>query len=656
MFQDFRDYITDLAKRLFTSRLFLLAVIFFGMFSILLVRLFRLQIIEGEKYQEDYVSMAEKVIRTSGTRGNIYDRNGNILAGNRLAYNISIQDVGAYRGDAEFNSMLFRLIKILERHGTTASCSLELGFDNLGNVIYTCESEEARKRFLRDYYGLKNVSELDDDAGKYPSGITAEQLYERLFNEYRLDRIVDRNGNPVNLDRKTALQILDIRYTMRFTEFQKYESTTIARNVDDRTVADILEHEAEIAGVNVDESTSRVYYEAVYFAPIIGYTGKITAERLEELQKSDPDYELNDIVGRTGIESSMELALKGKKGSQTAYVDNKGRILDITDSHEAAAGDDIYLTLDLNLQKGIYYILERQLAGVLLGTIVNQEADTIEYIDSSKIKIPVKDAYFQLVNNNVISLERLNRADAGPVEHSIAAKYREERVRVDNAITEQLTGGNPLPMNQLPEDMQAYMNYIYSFLSKDNVGIIRKSAIDTSSVEYNAWKDGTISLRDYLYYGISSSWIDTTKLDIAEKYSDAEDVFNALAAYVSRSLSSDQEFTKRIYRYLINNNVVSGRELLLALYAQGGLPEDPGTVALLESGDENTAFAVLMEKIRSIEITPAQLALDPCTASCTVTNVRTGEVVALVTYPSYDNGKIDDPAYFAQLNADLSLP
>ncbi|HAE81191.1 MAG TPA: hypothetical protein DCG70_06530, partial [Lachnoclostridium sp.] len=61
------------------------------MFSILVVRLFRLQILEGEKYQEDYVSMAEKVIRTSGTRGNIYDRNGNILAGNRLAYNISIQ-------------------------------------------------------------------------------------------------------------------------------------------------------------------------------------------------------------------------------------------------------------------------------------------------------------------------------------------------------------------------------------------------------------------------------------------------------------------------------------------------------------------------------------------------------------------------------------
>ena len=63
-----------------------------------------------------------------------------------------------------------------------------------------------------------------------------------------------------------------------------------------------------------------------------------------------------------------------------------------------------------------------------------------------------------------------------------------------------------------------------------------------------------------------------------------------------------------------------------------------------------------MNKIRNIEITPAQLALDPCTASCVVTNVRTGEVMALVTYPSYDNNRISDPEYFAQLNADQSLP
>ena len=74
-------------------------------------------------------------------------------------------------------------------------------------------------------------------------------------------------------------------------------------------------------GVNIQESTIRVYNESIYFAPIVGYTGKVTSERLEELKAVNDEYELNDVVGRTGIESSMELELKGKKGSQTAYVE-----------------------------------------------------------------------------------------------------------------------------------------------------------------------------------------------------------------------------------------------------------------------------------------------------------------------------------------------
>ncbi len=127
------------------------------------------------------------------------------------------------------------------------------------------------------------------------------------------------------------------------------------------------------------------------------------------------DYELNDVVGRTGIESSMELELKGQKGSQTAYVDNVGRILTITDEVQPVAGNDIWLTLDLNLQKAIYNILERQLAGVLLKTIVNKEADEIVYTDSSNIKLPIKDAYFQLINNNVLSLEQFASDEASDV-------------------------------------------------------------------------------------------------------------------------------------------------------------------------------------------------------------------------------------------------
>ena len=474
MFDDLKEYLREWFKKVITSRLFVLAVVFCLMSSALVMRLFNLQIIKGEEYQDAYTAMTEKVIKTASTRGNIYDRNGNVLAYNELAYDVTIQDTGAYKTDAQWNTMLYDLVSILNKHGESAQTSLELTLDHDGNVVYTSETQSGRKRFLRDYYGLKNVDEMDDSDGKYPSDISAPDLLERMKKEYHLTlgddknrdgRPLDKDGNPIVVSDEVALQIVGIRYTMRFTAFQKYESTTIATDISDETVADILEHAADLVGVNIQESTIRVYNESIYFAPIIGYTGKVTSERLEELKTVNDDYELNDVVGRTGIESSMELELKGKKGSQTAYVDNVGRILSVTGEVAPVAGNDIWLTLDLNLQKGIYHILEKQLAGVLLKTIVNQDEKDIAYIDSSSIKIPIKKAYFQLINNNVLSIDNFASEEASDVEQQIYQKYESSRVRIEQELRGELQSENATPMNALSEEMQAYMQYIYSYLS-----------------------------------------------------------------------------------------------------------------------------------------------------------------------------------------------
>ena len=566
MFDDLKEYLREWFKKVITSRLFVLVVVFCLMSSALVMRLFNLQIIKGEEYQDAYTAMTEKVIKTASTRGNIYDRNGNVLAYNELAYDVTIQDTGAYKTDAQWNTMLYDLVSILNKHGESAQTSLELTLDHDGNVVYTSETQSGRKRFLRDYYGLKNVDEMDDSDGKYPSDISAPDLLERMKKEYHLTlgddknrdgRPLDKDGNPIDVSDEVALQIVGIRYTMRFTAFQKYESTTIATDISDETVADILEHAADLVGVNIQESTIRMYNESLYFAPIIGYTGKVTSERLEELKAVNDDYELNDVVGRTGIESSMELELKGKKGSQTAYVDNVGRILSVTGEVAPVAGNDIWLTLDLNLQKGIYHILEKQLAGVLLKTIVNQDEKDIAYIDSSSIKIPIKKAYFQLINNNVLSIDNFASEEASDVEQQIYQKYESSRVRIEQELRGELQSENATPMNALSEEMQAYMQYIYSYLSSSNKAIVQRDAIDTSSDMYQAWKNGTISLREYLYYGIANNWIDTTKLDIQSRYSNADDVFTALLDDCFRDLEQDPAFEKLIYQYLINNNVVT---------------------------------------------------------------------------------------------------
>ena len=170
-------------------------------------------------------------------------------------------------------------------------------------------------------------------------------------------------------------------------------------------------------------------------------------------------------------------------------------------------------------------------------------------------------------------------------------------------------------------------------------GIIQTDKIDQESDTYNAWKNDSISLRDYLYDGIAESWIDTTKLKIESRYSDADSIYQTIVEYVMDDLQNDAAFTKKIFRYLVNNGTVSGKELCLALYDQNILAYDENEVRMLEAGGDEYAFQFIRNKISDIEITPAQLALDPCSASAVITDVNTGEVRALVTYPSYDNNK-----------------
>lgn len=658
MFRDILETVADFAKKTVNSRLFVLGVIFSSMFMLLIVKLFNLQIIEGKQAMENYISMTEETLTTAGTRGNIYDCNGKVLAYNKLVYSVTIQDIGAYSKARDKNAMLLRLVQILEKHGETVQGKFEVAINSNGEMVYTSSSEDARKRFLRDYYGRKSVDDLDNPENnyKYPSKITARELFEKAKKDGELDQMKDDKGNPVMLSDQEALDIINIKYSMRLISYRKYESSLVSSQVSEETVADILEHTAVLPGVNIEESTIRVYNDSIYFSPVIGYTGKVQEDKLEELQKKRPDYDLNDIVGRTGIEYFMEDKLQGTKGKKTIYKDSMGRIRETRGETEATAGSDLYLSIDYDLQVGIYHLVEQSLAGILVHQMVNEDVEVTDSTDPSKIKIPVKDAYYQLVNNNVLSLKHMESEEASPVEVEINRKFMASREQILTSLRNELMSEHPTLMKDLPKDMMAYMVYIYKYLSEPTVGIIDRKKIEPTSEEYLAWKNDETSLRDYLYAGIAKGWVDTTKLITDSKYTSADDTFKVLVDYVLVQLEDDINFTKEIYRYLVHNEVVTGNELCLALYAQGVLPNDEEEIAALSGNGPNYAFTFMIKKISNLEITPAQLALDPCTAGVVVTDDKTGKIKALVSYPGYDNNRTGDGAYYNQLLEDMSLP
>ena len=134
MFRDILEILQEFFKRVVTSRVFVLGALFTAMFCVLAVKLFNLQIINGERYLTEYVSKTLRTVYTPGSRGNIYDRNGKVLAYNELAYSVTIRNNGDYSTNQERNLMLLKLVRILDAHDETVEGELEITIDQNGEV------------------------------------------------------------------------------------------------------------------------------------------------------------------------------------------------------------------------------------------------------------------------------------------------------------------------------------------------------------------------------------------------------------------------------------------------------------------------------------------------------------------------------------------
>lgn len=645
--KEFFEYILSILK----SRLFVLGIIVVLLFSVLMIRIFNVQIVNGEYYLENYIQMAEREVLTSGTRGIIYDRNGEVLAYNKLAYAIEIEDDisdSTENKDKKLNEIISETINIITSNGDTLINDFPIILNTNNEFEFSVSSDNERLRFLRDIYGKKSISELDTKKETLSTS-TADDVMKYLCGEKMFD-ISDE------YDKAEQIKIAMVRYNLSLNRFQKYISTKIASNVSEETVAAIYEAQAELKGVTVSEETVRVYNDSVYFAHILGYTGTISEDQLAELNPDGGSYISSDVVGKSGIEKEMESYLQGTKGKSTIFVDNTGRILENVSKTDAKAGNDVYLTLDAKLQKAGYTILEQKLAGILYSKIVNYDVTPSE--DMKTIPIPVKDVYYQIINNNVVDLNKFGLESASDNEKNIYAKFVAKQSGVINWVYSELTTDTPEALSALPEENNTYLSYIYTKLA-DTDGIINKKAIDSEDEIYQKWTNETISLREFLLYAISKNWINTSKIfDSSEvKYSDTDEIYNKLVEHIYNSLPTDTGFSKKIYYYLIYSGSISGNQVCMLLYDQNVLEYDEAAYTALRSG--SSAFEFIREQIKQIKITPAQLALDPCSGSLVVTDTNSGDVLALVTYPSYDNNKLSgsvDAVYWKQLNSDLSLP
>ena len=648
----------------------MLVLLFAVLFFILLQRLFSLQIIHGQEYADNFNLSITRERTIKSTRGNIRDRNGQLLAYNQLSYSVTLEDNGTYDSTREQNLTLnyvaYELLKILQNNGESTDISFYIDIDDNGEYVFTA-SGFTLNRFKADVYGEAEIDALKDDQ----INATAQEMMDYMCGEDRFGLVNNENpytseeleshGLPESFTQEETLEITKIRYILSTNSFQKYIPVTIATNVSEETVAEVTERKDKLQGVDIAEDSIRVYDDAEYFANLIGYTGKASAEELEALKEERDDYSTDAIVGKSGVEQIMETQLQGQDGSEKVLVDRMGKILDIDEESKVdpVAGNDVYLSIDKDLQKAAYDILEQKIAGILVENIIN--AKTFEYVqgmNTADIKTPIYDVYYALIENSVLDINHFAEEDATALEQTVYNLFQQRQSSVFSEIEAELTSENPAAFADLSAEMQEYQEYIVNDFLTDETGILSQGAIDNSDSVYQAWQDHTISMKDFLTYAAGENWIDISRFSAEGEYLDSSEVYSALADYLTESLSDDEGFSKIIYKYMLQSDMISGTQLCLLLYDQGVLEEDETTYNALASGSMR-AYDFMINKISNLEITPAQLALDPCSGSVVITDVKTGETLACVTYPGYDNNRLAnnmDSEYFNHLQEDLSNP
>lgn len=331
---DNRSYKTKLRFNILTTIIYIFGII-------LLLQLFNLQIINGEKYrQESSAKLArEKIIEAP--RGEFSDRNGTVLVTNTMGFDLILYKT---KSDTDsFNNTLLNIVNVLEKNGENYSDTLPI---SLNPIKFTFENDENKSKEKE----WKKRNRLDEN-------LSAEECLNKLKDKYKI------NKNDINEIRKIA----GLRYDIAQTGYSTIKAYTVCKNVSRQTILEVEERNTEFAGVDVVAQPVRNYVKGNLASHIIGYTGKITGDELK--QKKDEGYTANDSIGRAGIEAVLEEYLRGEKGIKQIDMSISGVTSGEYNIKDSKEGSDVVLTIDASLQEVAQKALEANIKKIREGRI-----------------------------------------------------------------------------------------------------------------------------------------------------------------------------------------------------------------------------------------------------------------------------------------------
>ena len=306
---------------------------------VFLIQLFNLQVINGVSYREQ---AENKIVRTesiAASRGEIYDRNGVLLATNRLTYDVEIYRTKV--GIENTNEAIIKLVDIIERNGdkiySTFPCNAS--GDNFSEEYLN--NAELRNSFL------KNIK-LDENA-----------TYQDVLNYYSKKYAVE------DYDFRDKINVIKVKYEANLNGYSLFNGVVISKDISKNSVAQIEELKSELYGVNIISVPQRYYVSDNFACHIIGYVSKINTD--EYNNSKDEGYTINSMIGKSGIEESMEKYLKGVDGVKKVVTDSLGNVSSEQIISEASSGKDVTLTIDYRIQNVVENALKNTLWNLQTG-------------------------------------------------------------------------------------------------------------------------------------------------------------------------------------------------------------------------------------------------------------------------------------------------
>lgn len=313
-------------KANFNLRYNLLTTFVYLVGAILIIQLFRLQIVNGEEYRKTSNSRLTRESTIEAARGSIEDRKENILATTKTGYSVELYKTKITNED--LNRIILKIINLLESNKDTYINNFPID----SNIKFTYTSNETIKNWKSKY--------------KLPEKATEKDCIEKFKEKYEI----------TNTDINEVLKIIAVRYEISTKGYSSTKSIKIAEDISKTSAIQFNEQNSEFPGVNIIEEPIRVYTRGSLASHILGYIGKIGEEEVKS--KLEEGYRATDYIGRTGIEYVFEKYLKGQSGKKQIDMSVDGTLEGEYIQEEAVSGDTVVLTIDSQLQEKMEKIIK----------------------------------------------------------------------------------------------------------------------------------------------------------------------------------------------------------------------------------------------------------------------------------------------------------